>query len=234
MKRLLSTLLASIFAVALIALPTYAVTYGGDYNTGYSYNGYSSVSSSDVEAATAGIVGGLLLVMLLPIVIVCILFIVCNYKIFKKAGYKGWEAIIPIYNTYIMCKISNLPVWFVILTFIPGVNFFVSVYIIYSLAKSFGQGVGFTIGLLLLPVIFYPIFAFSKNITYVNSVPPVPGAMGAPGAPVAPATSADPWVSGNTAAPTASAAPAAPQTPESIPPLTENTNDPNNPFNQAQ
>ena len=40
--------------------------------------------------------------------------------------------------------------------------------VIYSdgLSKAFGQGIGFTIGLIFLPNIFKAIIAFSKNITY--------------------------------------------------------------------
>lgn len=38
----------------------------------------------------------------------------------------------------------------------------VSIYQAYNLAKSFGKGAGFTVGLVLLPSVFYMILAFGK------------------------------------------------------------------------
>ena len=37
---------------------------------------------------------------------ICVLSIVALWKIFVKAGEKGWKAIIPFYNVYILFKIS--------------------------------------------------------------------------------------------------------------------------------
>ena len=45
---------------------------------------------------------------------------------------------------------------------IPFVNFMVLIILIIDLAKSFGKGVGFGIGLLLLAVIFFPILGFGS------------------------------------------------------------------------
>ena len=46
--------------------------------------------------------------------------------------------------------------------------FALQIYSSYKLAKVFGRGVGFTIGLFLVPWIFYPIIGFSKNIKYIG------------------------------------------------------------------
>ena len=32
---------------------------------------------------------------------ISIVSIICNWKLFKKAGKNGWEAIIPFYNSYV-------------------------------------------------------------------------------------------------------------------------------------
>ena len=45
---------------------------------------------------------------------------------------------------------------------IPLVNFIILIILIIDLAKSFGKGVGFGIGLLLLPFIFFPILGFGS------------------------------------------------------------------------
>lgn len=91
-----------------------------------------------------------------------ILMIAAVWKIFTKAGQPGWASIIPIYNWYIWCKIVGRPGWWVILFFIPFVNFIVGIILCIDLAKSFGKGVGFGIGLILLPVIFCPILGFGS------------------------------------------------------------------------
>ena len=45
---------------------------------------------------------------------------------------------------------------------IPFVNFIILIILVIDLAKSFGKGVGFGIGLLLLPIIFFPILGFGS------------------------------------------------------------------------
>jgi uncharacterized membrane protein YhaH (DUF805 family) len=93
---------------------------------------------------------------------VTILMIAACWKIFAKAGQPGWAAIIPIYNWYILCKIVGRPGWWVILFFIPFINFIIGIIVCIDLAKSFGKGVGFAIGLILLGVIFFPILGFGS------------------------------------------------------------------------
>jgi hypothetical protein len=84
------------------------------------------------------------------------------WKIFTKAGQPGWACIIPIYNLYVWCKIVGRPWWWILLMLIPFVNFIILIILIIDLAKSFGKGVGFGIGLLLLPIIFFPILGFGS------------------------------------------------------------------------
>ena len=91
-----------------------------------------------------------------------ILMIAACWKVFTKAGQPGWASIIPIYNWYVLCKIVGRPGWWVILLLIPFVNFMVGIVLCIDLAKSFGKGVGFGIGLILLSVIFFPILGFGS------------------------------------------------------------------------
>jgi len=93
------------------------------------------------------------------------LFIVAFYlytywRIFEKAGKPGWAAIIPIYNTIIMLEIVGKPWWWILLFLIPGVNIIFAIWMVNLLSLSFGKGVGFTLGLIFLSFIFYPILAF--------------------------------------------------------------------------
>ena len=53
---------------------------------------------------------------------------------------------------------------------IPFVNFVVAFLMSDGIAKRFGRGTGFAVGLLLLPFIFYPILAWGEN-RYRGAIP---------------------------------------------------------------
>jgi len=101
------------------------------------------------------------------LLVLVVVMIVALWKIFIKANQPGWAAIVPIYNVVIMLRIVQKPTWWVILTFIPFVNIIIGFIITYELAKIFGKRIGFTIGLILLPIIFIPILGFGKA-TYMS------------------------------------------------------------------
>ena len=84
------------------------------------------------------------------------------WKIFVKAGRPGWEAIIPIYNTYILLKIVGKPWWWILLFLIPIVNLIYAIWMYNMLSKSFGKDEAFTVGLLLLSIVFLPILGFGS------------------------------------------------------------------------
>ncbi len=96
------------------------------------------------------------------ILIVIIFYIYTYWRIFEKAGKPGWATLIPIYNTLVMLKIIGKPWWWLLLFLIPGVNFIFAIWMINLLSISFGKGIGFTLGLIFLSPIFYPILAFSN------------------------------------------------------------------------
>jgi hypothetical protein len=85
------------------------------------------------------------------------------WKTFEKAGQPGWKAIIPIYNAYIILKIIGRPGWWLLLYFVPIVNLIVWIIALHGLSKSYGRGVGFTIGLIFLMPIFALILGFGSS-----------------------------------------------------------------------
>lgn len=101
-------------------------------------------------------------IFLLPITFLFILFIVCMWRIYTKAGQPGWACIIPIYSFIVKLEIVGKPWWWLLLLFIPFVNIIIVIWVTNLLSKSFGKNEGFTIGLVFLPIIFYPILAFGK------------------------------------------------------------------------
>ena len=94
--------------------------------------------------------------------LIALLVIVAMWKVFTKAGRPGWASIIPIYNMYVWCKIVGRPGWWVILMLIPFVNIVIGIIVCIDLAKSFGKGAGFGIGIALLGIIFLPILGFGS------------------------------------------------------------------------
>lgn len=86
-------------------------------------------------------------------------YIYTGWKLFEKAGQPGWAAIIPIYNIIVLLKIVGKPTWWILLLIIPVVNYVFLVWTYNMLSKSFGKEEGFTVGLVLLGIVFLPILA---------------------------------------------------------------------------
>ena len=74
------------------------------------------------------------------------------WMIFTKAGEDGWKAIIPIWNILVLLKIVGREWWWIILMLIPIVGFVIWIIVALDLAKSYGRGTGFGIGLIILAV----------------------------------------------------------------------------------
>ena len=135
-------------------------------------------------AAALALLGGFAIVVGIIALVFVVLEIVANWKIFTKAGEEGWKAIIPYYNSFITFKIGGNTMYFwiwlavtvvgYILSYIGGgfvgilaslcslAAFVLMVLREYNLAKAFGKGIGFTVGLVLLQPIFRMILGFGS------------------------------------------------------------------------
>ncbi len=96
------------------------------------------------------------------ILIVSVLVIVAQWRMFTKAGEHGWASIIPFYNNYVLFKIAMGNGWLFLLCLVPVVNFVIMIVCMFKLAKAFGKGVGFGFGLWLLSPIFMMILGFGS------------------------------------------------------------------------
>jgi hypothetical protein len=119
------------------------------------------MNQSNESAVTFGITTIGLIFVLLWLALV-ILIIAGFWKVFSKAGKPGWASLIPILNTYFLLKIAGKPGWWLLLLLIPVVNLVIIIITLVDLARNFGKGTGFAIGLLFLPMIFFLILGFGS------------------------------------------------------------------------
>ena len=105
--------------------------------------------------------------MLIVWLAIMVFMLVSWWIVFKKAGQPGWAILIPIYNFLVILRVAGKPWWWVfsmLLVIIPiaGPILFLVVWILIcnAISKNFGQGAGFTVGLVLLSIVFVPILAF--------------------------------------------------------------------------
>jgi len=128
---------------------------------------------------------GVIVTFIIISVLISVLMIVAHWFVYTKAGQPGWAVLIPIYNFIVLLKIVGRPVWWIFLVlqvilfeviFIlnPGIltgvlygasaitTIFTCIIIVNGLSKSFGKDAGFTVGLIFLGFIFYPILGFGK------------------------------------------------------------------------
>lgn len=107
--------------------------------------------------------GALLGIVWVLICLIIVLFVLAGvWKVFTKAGQPGWASIVPIYNIVVVMRIAGRPGWWVLLMFIPIVSLIVAIIVYIDLAKNFGKGAGFGIGLAFLGFIFFPILGFGS------------------------------------------------------------------------
>ncbi len=139
------------------------------------------------EGALIGVLAGFGIAAMFIGLIIAVFAIIVMWKIFAKAGEAGWKALIPIYNTYILCKIIGINFWIYVLAIpfglglitgfvgsessLAGILSLISslyslvlvIMISVKLGKAFGKGTGFIIGLIFLSFIFEAILAFDSS-----------------------------------------------------------------------
>jgi len=104
--------------------------------------------------------------------VVFLIMIAAGWRVFQKAGKPGWAVIIPFYNVIVLLEIVGKPWWWLLLMiFVPLGNLIWGIWAMNLLSKCFGKNEGFTVGLIFLPFIFYPILGFG-NAEYLSQVKP--------------------------------------------------------------
>ena len=114
----------------------------------------TTIAVEDAAGMTGGLVGSMFGLF------VAVLLIIALWRIFEKAGQPGWAAIIPIYNAYVLLQVVGRPGWWLLLYLVPFVNIVIWIIVQLDLARAFGKGMGFALGLILLPGLFQLILGF--------------------------------------------------------------------------
>lgn len=118
---------------------------------------------SEISPVKIILTGALTGILMDVIVLFFLITLESMWKIFKKAGKEGWAALVPFYNTITMLEIVGKPVLWFVLMFIPFVNMILGIWVVNLLAKRFGKSESYTLGMLFLPFIFYPMLGMSEQ-----------------------------------------------------------------------
>jgi hypothetical protein len=136
----------------------------------------------DIGALVAKSFCGIMVVVL----IIALIQIISLWFIFEKAEQPGWAAIVPFYNAWVLAEVGDKSGWMglgaclagTIAAVVSGVIPIVGccaipvgliaqqvlwIMISMGVANRFGRSVPFGIGMGLLPFIFYPVLAFSRD-----------------------------------------------------------------------
>jgi hypothetical protein len=108
------------------------------------------------SSGIGGIIVGLIYLAIIAVVVAGM------WKVFVKAGKPGWAAIVPIYNLIVLLQVAGRPAWWCILFLVPVVSFVIAIIVGIDIAKAFGKGTGFGLGLTFLSFAFYPILGFGE------------------------------------------------------------------------
>ena len=150
----------------------------------------NTLENLEPNSAAFGVLAGFGFAALIVGFVVLILTIIAMWRIFTKAGEKGWKSIIPIYNTYVLFRIAGRNFWkyFLILLVVNIVGSIASgttgilsiilsvlvlaggiwaivefVEFLHGLSTNFGHGKGFTVGLFFLNTIFMLILGLGSS-----------------------------------------------------------------------
>ena len=99
-------------------------------------------------------------------VLLLLIIAVSLWRVFTRMGQPGWTGAVPIVNFVSIAALAGRPWWLGLLPIVPCIGLVAVVLLCRDLARMFGRGVLFTIGLVLLPFVFLPILAFSPREHY--------------------------------------------------------------------
>ena len=148
----------------------------------YDYGYYNNDSAYEL-AGILGVLGTVFVIVLFIALAIAIVQIIGQWKLYKKAGKGGWEAIVPFYCNWVLVEIAGLK-WYWFLSFFAPVilsclkldvigwlvYLFGMFNIFYNISKKFNKGIWFAICLTLFTPICICILGFSRKAVYDKNV----------------------------------------------------------------
>ncbi len=93
-----------------------------------------------------------------------------TWKLYVAAGRRAWEAFVPVYNAFVLMKIINRPVWWVLLLFVPIINIIMVLIVWVETVRSFDRNnsrdtflVLVTFGLYLFYISYFTELKYVEN-----------------------------------------------------------------------
>lgn len=92
-----------------------------------------------------------------------VFLIAAQWTVYAKARQPGWAVLVPIYGQIVMARVAGMPWWVGLLLFVPLINVLAFFALSMSIARRFGRGPLFGLGLTFAGPIFMPILAFGGS-----------------------------------------------------------------------
>ena len=135
------------------------------YNS-YDYSPYYGAAAT-AGASAASVLMITYFSLILLAIASSVISIIGMWKVFKKAGRGGWEAIVPFYNTWTLFEISGYKGSYIFFGFIPYAGIVIllvfQIKAAISLSRKFKKPGGFAALLVLVPAVGYCILGFNND-----------------------------------------------------------------------
>lgn len=99
----------------------------------------------------------------LIMLVYAVVAVISYWRIFEKAGYEGWRALVPFYSQYTFFELTIGCGWLFLLLLVPMASVAVTIIARCKLADIFGCGLGTTLLLVFIPIVGLPVVAFGDN-----------------------------------------------------------------------
>ena len=142
--------------------------YGTNYSSMYTPKTTTTLPSAEIGAAIGAFLAAFA-IFFIVLAVVTVVVLIAQWKMFKKAGRKPWEALIPVHNFIVEMELAKIETYWYFLTLLVCIPFigWIAPIVLYfwkniELAKAFGKSTGFGILLSLLPFVGYPMLGFGN------------------------------------------------------------------------
>lgn len=103
------------------------------------------------------------------IIVIFILPVIGLYKMFQKAGYPAWKALVPFLNTWYILQLTRKPKWWFFAQFIPILGYLFSIGIYLEFVRSFGKTKVYQHALTAtVPFLYFAYIGFNRKDRYAG------------------------------------------------------------------